>query len=123
MAKPPIQTQLATPVLPSSTAEGGRNASSSSSPAQLGFTMPAEWEPHEATWLGWPHNATDWPGKLKAIEWAYGEMVRKIAPGEMVRLLVDSPAQEKLARRILAQAGADLKRVKFLRWPTNRGWM
>src|SRR5947208_9107483 len=89
------------------------------SPAALGFSMPAEVEPHEATWLGWPHNATDWPGKLKTIEWVYGEMVRKIAPGETVRLLVDSPAQEKLARRILAQAGADLQQVKFLRWPSN----
>jgi len=110
MAKPPIHTQHAT-------------RKTSPSPAKLGFTMPAEWEPHEATWLGWPHNATDWPGKLKTIEWVYGEMVRKIAPGEIVRLLVDSPAQEKLAHRILAQAGADLQQVKFLRWPTNRGWM
>src|SRR5213593_3085685 len=92
-------------------------------PARLGFTMPAEWEPHAATWLAWPHNATDWPGKLKTIEWVYGEMVRKIAPGELVRLLVDSPAQQKLARRILTRAGADAARVEFLRWPTNRGWM
>jgi len=85
--------------------------------------MPAEWESHEATWLGWPHHATDWPGKLQTIQWVYGEMIRKIAPGEIVRLLVDSPAQEKLARRVLTQAGADVNRVEFLRWPTNRGWM
>src|SRR5436190_12744023 len=89
---------------------------------ELGFSMPAEWEPHEATWLGWPHHATDWPGKLKTIEWVYGEMARKIAPGELIRLLVDSPTQEKLARRLLARAGADLQQVEFLRWPTNRGW-
>ena len=50
--------------------------------------MPAEWEPHEATWLGWPHNATDWPGKFAAIPWVYGEMVRKISAGEIIRLLV-----------------------------------
>src|SRR5580765_3351131 len=92
-------------------------------PATLGFSMPAEWDRHEATWLGWPHNATDWPGKLKAIEWVYGEMVRKIAASEIVRLLVDSPAREKLARRVLAQARVDESRVEFLRWPTNRGWM
>jgi agmatine deiminase len=85
--------------------------------------MPAEWEPHEATWLAWPHNPTDWPGKLEAIEWVYGEMVRKVAPGEIVRLLVNSGAEEKRARRILLKAGADLKQVEFLRWPTNRGWM
>src|SRR5260221_14226392 len=94
-----------------------------STPAALGFSMPAEWERHEAIWLGWPHNGNDWPGKLKTIEWVYGEMVRKIAPGEIVRMLVDSPAREKLARAILKQAGADLKQVEFLRWPTNRGWM
>ena len=40
--------------------------------------MPAEWEPHEATWLGWPHNATDWPGKLDTIRWVYGEIVRRM---------------------------------------------
>jgi len=85
--------------------------------------MPAEWERHEATWLGWPHNASDWPGKLKAIEWVYGEMVRKISPGEIVRLVVDSPAREKLARGIFKQARVDVSRIEFLRWPTNRGWM
>ena len=77
-------------------------------PAELGFSMPAEWEPHEATWLGWPHNPTDWPGKLDTIRWVYGEIVRKIAPGEEVRILVDSRAEERLARRRLAMAGADL---------------
>ena len=79
--------------------------------------MPAEWDRHAATWLGWPHNPTDWPGKLGVIQWVYGEMVRKLAPGETVRLLVDSPAQEKLARRILQRAGADLERVQFHPWP------
>ena len=91
-------------------------------PAELGYAMPAEWERHEATWLGWPHNPTDWPGKLDTIRWVYGEIVRKIAPGEIVRMLVDSPAQEKLARSYLARAGADLERVEFIVHPTNRGW-
>ncbi len=57
-------------------------------PAGLGYTMPAEWEPHDATWLGWPHNASDWPGKFEVIPWVYGEMVRKISAGENIRLLV-----------------------------------
>jgi len=48
--------------------------------------MPAEWERHEATWLAWPHNPTDWPRKLGAIRWVYGEMIRKIGPGEIVKL-------------------------------------
>jgi agmatine deiminase len=91
-------------------------------PADQGFSMPAEWEPHAATWLGWPHHPTDWPGKLDTIRWVYGEMVRKIAPGEEVRLLVDSKADERLARRYLSRAGADLSRVRFVLHPTNRGW-
>ncbi len=84
--------------------------------------MPAEWEPHEATWLGWPHNATDWPGKLDTIRWVYGEMVRKIAPGETVRILVNSPAQRDLASRYLTRAGAGMEQVEFIVHPTNRGW-
>ena len=84
--------------------------------------MPAEWEQHEATWLGWPHNPTDWPDKLDTIRWVYGEIVRKIAPGETVRMLVDSPAERKLAPRYLSRAGADLRRVEFIIHPTNRGW-
>lgn len=85
--------------------------------------MPAEWEKHEATWLGWPHHPTDWPGKLDTIRWVYGEMVRRIASGEIVRLLVADGAERALARRYLRQAGADLGRVEFIICPTNRGWM
>lgn len=84
--------------------------------------MPAEWEPHEATWLGWPHNPTDWPGKLDTIRWVYGEIVRKIASGEIVRLLVNSKAEAKRVRHYLTRAGADVRRVEFVVHPTNRGW-
>lgn len=91
-------------------------------PAQSGFRMPAEWEPHEATWLGWPHNASDWPGKLVAIHWVYGEIVQKLADGERVRILVQSRAHEDRARRVLTRAGADLSAVEFFRIATDRGW-
>lgn len=84
--------------------------------------MPAEWERHEATWLGWPHNETDWPGKLDTIRWVYGEMVRKISAGEIVRLLVRHRTEERLARQYLSRAGCDLDRVEFIVHPTNRGW-
>jgi agmatine deiminase len=84
--------------------------------------MPAEWEPHEATWIGWPHNKTDWPGKFAAIPWVYGEIVRRLVPGETVRLLVNSAAHESQARRLLAKAGVDLGCIEFFRFPTNRGW-
>jgi agmatine deiminase len=91
-------------------------------PAELGFEMPAEWERHEATWLGWPHNETDWPGKIDTIRWVYGEMVRKISAGEIVRVLVNSQTDRKFAQSYLQRAGCDLKRVEFVIHPTNRGW-
>jgi agmatine deiminase len=91
-------------------------------PAAMGFSMPAEWEKHEATWLGWPHNPTDWPDKLDTIRWVYGEIVRKITPGETVRMLVNSRREEKLAARYLRRAGVDLGRVQFVLHPTDRGW-
>jgi agmatine deiminase len=86
------------------------------------FRMPGEWESHEATWLGWPHRLTDWPGRFAPIPWVYGEIVRKVGAGERVRVLVLSRAHEAGARRVLARVGADLAQVDFLRWPTDRGW-
>ncbi|HUE37727.1 MAG TPA: agmatine deiminase family protein, partial [Candidatus Acidoferrum sp.] len=91
-------------------------------PAQAAYSMPAEWEPHEATWLGWPHNADDWPGKFETIPWVYGEMVRKIARGEKIYLLVRNKTDENLARRIIKSVGADVRKIKFVAHPTNRGW-
>ncbi|GAB4242348.1 MAG: agmatine deiminase family protein [Deltaproteobacteria bacterium] len=90
--------------------------------ARSGYRLPAEWEPHEATWIGWPHNRTDWPGKFTAIPWVYGEIVRKIAAEEIVRILVESKVHEAKARRILSRVAADLDRVEFFRFPTDRGW-
>jgi agmatine deiminase len=84
--------------------------------------MPAEWEPHEATWLGWPHNLSDWPGRFAPIPWVYGEIVRKLAEGERVRILVPSLLEEKKARRILERVGAATAQVEFFRYPTDRGW-
>jgi agmatine deiminase len=96
---------------------------SETTPAALGFRMPAEWDRHEATWLGWPHESSDWPGKMQAIRWVYGEIVRKIAVGEKVRICVPSQAVEKSARVVLSSAGVDLGQIEFLPFPTNRGWM
>ena len=84
--------------------------------------MPAEWERHHATWIGWPHNASDWPGRLGPIPWVYAEIVRKLAPGEIVRILVNSGPHQRKARSVLERAGVDLGRVEFFRFPTNRGW-
>jgi agmatine deiminase len=91
-------------------------------PAALGFRLPAEWEPHEATWIGWPHNRSDWPGKFAPIPWVYGEIVRRLAPGEIMRVLVESKTHEQAARRILERIGCGTARVEFFRVPTDRGW-
>lgn len=91
-------------------------------PESLGFVMPAEWDKHEATWIGWPHNRTDWPGKITPIHWVYAEIVRKIAIGERVRILVNSRKHEDHARRILSRVSADIGQIEFFRFPTNRGW-
>jgi agmatine deiminase len=91
-------------------------------PAAKGFAMPAEWEKHEATWIGWPHNKTDWPGKIAPIHWVYGEIARKIAQGEIARIIVNNEAHETQARRVLDKVGAAFSRIEFFRFPTNRGW-
>jgi agmatine deiminase len=91
-------------------------------PAAKGFAMPAEWDRHEATWIGWPHNKTDWPGKIAPIHWVYGEIARKIAQGEIARIIVNNAAHEIRARRVLEKVGADFSRIAFFRFPTNRGW-
>jgi agmatine deiminase len=92
-------------------------------PAALGFRQPAEWEPHRATWLGWPHHADDWPGKLPAIVWVYTEIIRRLARHERVSLLVQNERAEKVAREALTRAGADLAQIDLLRVPTDRAWM
>jgi agmatine deiminase len=85
--------------------------------------MPAEWEPHEATWLGWPHEVTDWPGKFPAIPWAFAEIVRLLSAVERVYLLVENRQAESRVRSILKKAGANLSAVRFFPVPTDRGWM
>jgi agmatine deiminase len=86
------------------------------------FRMPAEWEPHDATWLCWPTNRNDWPGKMAPIPWVFAEMAKKISLGEIVRIIVQSAEHEKKVRQILKSATADLNRIEFFRFPTNRGW-
>src|ERR1700726_284571 len=87
-----------------------------------GFRMPAEWEPHEATWLAWPHNRDDWPGRFAPIPWVYGEIVRRRALVERVRIMVANSHEEQAARRVLRKCGAVMQAVEFFRYPTDRTW-
>lgn len=91
-------------------------------PREHGFRMPAEWARHAATWIAWPHNANDWPGKFQPIPWVYAEIVRRLASVEDVRILVNDAAAEQRARGVLSRAGTNLSSVHFHQWPTNRVW-
>src|SRR5580658_1939738 len=93
------------------------------SPAAHGYRMPAEWEPHSATWLAWPHYHGDWPGKFDPIPWVYTEIIRNLARHERVELIVNNAAAERQARKLLDQANAPGKNIRFHRWPTNRVWL
>lgn len=84
--------------------------------------MPAEWEPHEATWLAWPHEVSDWPGKFIPIAWVYGEIVRHLSRVETVRILVDGIDTERKARGVLTKCGAAMEAVEFFHVATDRSW-
>jgi len=85
--------------------------------------MPAEWERHAATWIAWPHNAEDWPGKFMAIPWVYAEIIRNLSRHEPVELLVQDAAAEVKVRRVLERANALGENVRFHHCPTDRIWM
>ena len=84
--------------------------------------MPAEWEPHGATWLAWPHFKDDWPGKFEPIPWVYTEIIRHLSRHERVELIVNNADSEKRARKTLKLANVLNKNICFHRWPTNRVW-
>lgn len=86
------------------------------------WRMPAEWEPHAATWLAWPHYRNDWPGKFEPIPWVYAEIIRNLARHERVELIVKDAAAEKQAKKVLDRANALSQKVRFHRWPTDRVW-
>jgi len=102
-------------------------------PAALGYRMPAEWETHEATWIGWPHNRSDWPGKFEAIPWIYAEIVRHLARVERVHIVVKDEAAEAKARQVLVRShvlperagepGKPAGNIRFWQIPTDRGWL
>ena len=85
--------------------------------------MPAEWEPHAATWLAWPHYQGDWPGKFEPIPWVYAEIIRNLAKHERVELIVNNAAAARQARKVLERAEALSDNIRFHRWPTNRVWL
>jgi agmatine deiminase len=87
------------------------------------FRMPAEWAPHAATWIAWPHNPEDWPGKFQPIPWVYAEIVRHLSRSEDVHILVNDEFSARRAMGMLKRGGANLARLHFHQWPTDRVWL
>jgi len=92
-------------------------------PSLESFRMPAEWEPHAATWLAWPHYEGDWPGKFDPIPWVYAEIIRNLARYERVELVVNNSIAARRARKVLERGDALSSNVRFHSWPTNRVWL
>jgi agmatine deiminase len=92
-------------------------------PHQQNYRMPAEWAPHAATWIAWPHNPEDWPGKFQPIPWVYCEIVRHLSQVEDVHILVNDLAAENRATNMLRRQGANLARLHFHHWRTDRVWL
>ena len=87
------------------------------------WRMPAEWEPHEATWIAWPHEKSDWPGKFAAIAWVYVEIVRHLHESELVRIVVNDQKAEAGVRVLLGRVAIDMSRVEFFHFKTDRSWL
>jgi agmatine deiminase len=85
--------------------------------------MPAEWEPHAATWIAWPHHEPDWPDKLDAVSWAYAEIVRVLAAGERIEVLCHDPASLDQARRQISAHGVPADRYALHLAATDRVWL
>ncbi len=96
---------------------------SAQTPRAFGFRWPAEWEPHEATWLAWPHKEDSWPGKLDRIPPVFAEMVRALVPGEAVRILVRSPADAAEVDGRLRASGVDPSGVELVELSTDDAWI
>jgi agmatine deiminase len=92
---------------------------SSLPPAALGYAMPAEWAPHQATWLSWPRNPDTWPDHLDAAERALAGCIAALSEGELVRINVADASHE---RHVATRLGAAAKRVQFHHIPTNDAW-
>lgn len=84
--------------------------------------FPAEWEPHESTWIAWPYHEPDWPGKLAPIPWVYAEIVRVLHRHERVEILCHDDAVRESARTHLRAHGVE-SNVRLHLVPTDRVWL
>ncbi|MBV9962613.1 MAG: agmatine deiminase family protein, partial [Parafilimonas sp.] len=110
--------------MPTETLPGFRSSglSDSSTPNQLGFHFPAEFAPHEATWLSWPHKEASWPGKIHTIYKPYTQFIKAVAEGEKVRINVNDKAMKSFAEHTLQKENVNMQQVEFFIHPTNDAW-
>src|ERR1041385_5677040 len=92
------------------------------SPKQLGYYFPAEFAPHTATWLSWPHKEASWPGKIQAIYPFYARFIKELTSSELVCINVNDQSMQQFATQCLASEGVDMNKVKFFLHPTNDAW-
>jgi agmatine deiminase len=100
----------------------GAASGTGETPGAAGYYFPAEFGPHRATWLSWPHKEASWPGKISSIYPSYTRFVLELTRGENVCINVADPTMEAFAARHLREAGVDMDRVKFYFHPTNDAW-
>jgi agmatine deiminase len=91
-------------------------------PKELGYYFPAEFAPHAATWLSWPHKEASWPGKINTIYPYYSQFVKELTAGEQVCINVNDEAMKAFAIQYLTEAGVDPGKVQFFLHPTNDAW-
>ena len=93
-----------------------------STPKESGYYFPAEFAPHEATWLSWPHKEASWPGKINSIYPSYCLFIKYLTQSEIVRINVADEAMKQSAISHLEKAGVNLQQVAFFLNPTNDAW-
>lgn len=91
-------------------------------PKDAGYFFPAEWYPHRATWLSWPHKEASWPGKIDTVYGPYAQFIREVARGERVCINITDDAMEGHATAELLKAGVDMSQIDFYRHPTDDAW-
>ena len=99
-----------------------KNETFNSTPKQLGYHFPAEFEPHEATWLSWPHKEESWPGKIETIYSPYAKFVKAISVHEKVRINVNDEEMKSFAEDVLSDENVNMQQVEFFFHPTNDAW-
>ncbi|HYM92629.1 MAG TPA: agmatine deiminase family protein [Chitinophagaceae bacterium] len=91
-------------------------------PKNLGYYFPAEFAPHVATWLSWPHKEASWPGKIHTIYPYYAQFIKELTKGERVNINVNDEKMKKFSMKFLEEGNVDLAKIEFFFHPTNDAW-